>query len=263
MRPAPTLAELQHGFVQDILHDDDAIEACIEGNGLSAAKRIQIYRHIVENTLLEALQTSYPAVTLLVGEGFFSIAADRYMRTYPSLTGNLQDYGEHFSIFLQEMEEAASIAYLADVARLEWARQLSFLAADVLVLNASEIAYRLQYLSDHPMRMRLHPAVQLVTSNHPISDIWHYCMQPTNESLHLDGDGQSVLLWRDGDQVAMQLMDAAATIFLATVLDGKEMQLAFADVRAAGYNDFDLSELLPFLVANKLVIDIQTIGHQP
>jgi len=263
MRTAPSLAELQHDFVQDVLHDDPAIEACIEGNGLAAAKRMQIYRHIVENTLLEALQTSYPAVERLVGEDFFVAAADRYMRRYPSLTGNLQAYGAQFPALLQTMEEAATIAYLPDIARLEWARQLSFLAADAHGLEASDIAYRLQYLGDHPMRMILHPAVQLVASSHPISDIWHYCMQPSNASLHLDGDGQSVLLWRDGAQLAMQVMDTAATIFLASILDGKEMHHAFADVQAEGFHDFDLSELLPFLVTNKLVIDIHPLGDQP
>jgi len=263
MCPAPSLAELQHDFVQHVLHDDAAIEACIEGNGLTAAKRMQIYRHIVENTLLEALQTSYPAVALLVGEDFFTIAADRYMRSYPSRSGNLQDYGAHFSALLQAMEEAANIAYLPDIARLEWARQMCMLAANVHVPKASDIAYRLQYLGDHPMRMILHPTVQLVVSSHPISDIWHYCMHPANASLQLDGDGQAVLLWRDSAQVAMQVMDAAATVFLSAVLAGREMHHAFADVQTEGFNDFDLSELLPFLVANKLVIDIQAIGSQP
>jgi len=263
MRTAPSLAELQQDFVQNILHNDPAIEACVESHGLTAAKRMQIYRYIVENTLLEALQTSYPAVERLVGKDFFAIAADRYMRSYPSHSGNLQDYGAHFSAMLQTMEEAAGIAYLPDIASLEWARQLSFLAPDSHMLEASEIAYRLQYLGDHPMRMLLHPAVQLVVSNHPIADIWHYSMQAPHQPLHLDADGQSVLLWRDGAQLAMQVMDTAATVFLASILDGKEMHHAFADVLAEGYNDFDLSELLPFLVANALVIDIQAIGHQP
>ncbi len=260
MHTAPSLAELQNNFMANVLHGDSAIESHIETNGLPASQRMQIYQHIVENTLTEALQTSYPALRLLVGDDFFDVAADRYMRQYPPISGNLQDYGVQFSELLANMEEAASLAYLPDTARLEWARQLSFLAADAEALEASETVFRLQYLGNSPMQMMLHPSVQLVRSSHPIFDIWHYCMQPSEQPLQLDAAGQSVLLWRDGVQIAMQTMDAPATAFLHAVLDGMEMHHAFGAVQAQGHADFDLSELLPFLVANQLVIDIHAIG---
>jgi len=260
MHTAPSLAELQNDFMHHVLNGDRAIETCVKSNGLPAIQRMQIYRHIVENTLAEALQTSYPAILLLVGEAFFAIAADRYMRRYPPKTGNLQDYGAQFSALLSEMKEATDIAYLPDIARLEWARQLSFLAADVEPMAPSDIACRLQGAGDQPIQMILHPSVKLLISTHPVFDIWHYCMQASEDSLHLDENAQSVLLWRDHARIAMQLMDAPAIVFLAAVLDGMDMQHAFAEVRAQGHVDFDLSELLPFLVANQLIIHIHTIG---
>ncbi len=261
MRTAPSLAELQHEFAANVLHGGHAIETYVQGNGLSAAQRMQIYQHIIENTLAEALQTAYPAVRLLVGDDFFELAADRYMRACPPASGNLQDYGGQFSVFLQTMEEAASLAYLPDIARLEWARQQSLLAADADALEAQETAFRLQYLGNHPMQMSLHPSVQLVRSSHPIFDIWHFCMHPGDQQLQLDAAGQSVLLWRDGEQIAMQLMDAPAAAFLEAVSAGMEMHRAFADVRAQGHADFDLSELLPLLTANRLIIDIHATGE--
>jgi len=263
MQNAPSLAELQNNFVNHVLHRDRAIEACVKSNGLPATQRMQIYRHIVENILLEALQTSYPVVLLLVDEAFFAIAAERYLQCYPPQTGNLQDYGAQFPDLLSEMQEADSIAYLPDVARLEWARQLSFLAADAQPLAPLEIASRLQDVGNQPMQMILHPSVQLLISPHSVFDVWHYCMQASEESLHLDEHGQSVLLWRDDahnhvqqGQIAMQRMDAPASVFLAAVLGGMDMQHAFTEVRTQGHADFDLSELLPFLVANQLITHI-------
>jgi len=261
MQTAPSLAELQHDFLANILHGDHGIESHIKANGLTASQRMQIYQHIVENTLTEALQTSYPAVRLLVGDDFFDLAADRYMRRYPPVSGNLQDYGAQFSDLLAAMEEAASLAYLPDIARLEWARQLSLLAADAQSLEAAETAFRLQYLGNYPMQMVLHPSVHLVRSLHPVFDIWHFCMQPSGQSLQLDTAGQSVLLWRDGAQIAMQAMDAPAATFLTAVLGGMEMHHAFADVQAQGHVGFDLSELLPFLLSNELIIDIHATGE--
>jgi len=256
MQTAPSLAELQSFFMSNVLRGNTGIEPWIVANGLPSTQRMKIYRHIVENTLAEALQTSYPALLLLAGKRFFEMAADRYMRRYPPLTGNLQDYGAQFSTLLDEMKEAASVPYLPDVARLEWARQQSFLAADAEALEASEIAYRLQYLGNSPIRMTLHPGVQLVCSEHPVFDIWRYCMEASSEHLHLDGDGQSVLLWRDGAQVAMQVMGNPASVFVGAILNGMEMHQAFSQVRTGGHAGFDLSDLLPFLVANRLIIDI-------
>jgi len=256
MQIMPSLAELQGLFMSNVLQVDTSIEPLIAANGLSSAKRLQVYRHIVENTLAEALQTSYPAVLLLVGEPFFEMAADRYMRRHPPQTGNLQDYGEQFPALLAAMAEAASVPYLSGVAELEWARQQTLLAASALALEASEIAYRLQYLGNNPIRMVLHPGAQVVCSEYPVFDIWHYCMDAPSEPLHLDGDGQSILLWRQGAQVSMQVIDRPAAVFLAAALDGMEMHQAFARVATEGYSDFDLSNLLPFLVANRLIIDI-------
>jgi len=257
MNQTPSLAELQAQFFNHVMHDDDAVSAWVVDHGLPAAQRMKIYKHIVENTLSEALTTSYPAILALVGADFFAMAADRYFRRYPPESGNLQDYGASFPDFLSAMQEAASLPYLADVARLEWARQQTYLAADAACLNQAGAAQRLQAAGDRPMRLRLHPGVRLIDSTHRIFDIWQYCMAPDSERLQLAGDGQSVLLWRDGSQVAMQLMDAAATAFLQHIEQDMAMHRALELVQLHGYPDFDLSDLLPFLVANHMVADIQ------
>ncbi len=256
MRNAPSLAELQRDFAASVLHGDASIEAAVAGNGLAAAQRMQIYRHIIENTFSEALQTSYPAVRLLVGDDFFDLAALRYLRDYPATSGNLQDYGAHFAAFLAAMPEASSLAYLPDIARLEWARQCSLLAADAEPLSADAVTQRLHTLqqSEAAIALRLHPSLQIIASDYPLFDIWRYCMEPDETPPPaLDRGGQPLLIWRDAAQIAMQPVSAATTLLLRALLDGQSIQTALTTAADA---DFDLTELLPWLVANRLVIDI-------
>jgi len=257
MTTAPSLTELQSAFYARVMHGDEAILPWVVSHGLPATKRMQIYQHIVENTLSEALRTSYPAIVLLVGAAFFDQAADRYMRHNPPQVGNLQTYGAQFPMFLAQMKEAASLPYLADMARLEWARQQAYLAGDAQALGASEVAHQLQQFENKQVYLTLHPSVQCIHSSHRIVDIWHYCMNQDGETLQLEGDGQSVLLWRDGVQVAMQVIDAPAAGFLCKIREGMDMHHALQQ-ETPDQVVVDLSALLPFLIANTMIVSIHT-----
>jgi len=255
MNSAPSLVDLQAAFYQRVLHDDPAILPWVVDGGIAANQRMQVYQHIVENTLFEALHTSYPVIALLVGDRFFHQTADQYMRKYPPQNGNLQAYGAHFSNFLMEMKTALSLPYLPDIARLEWARQQSYLAADGKALVASEVGARLQAVEDGAMHLILHPSVQLLVSDYRIFEIWHYCMEHDAAALDLAEGGQSMLLWRDGSQIVMQVIDAAAAVWIDHILQGMRMDEALAQQDTDG---IDLSALLPFLTANQMIISMET-----
>lgn len=253
---APSVAQLQQAFARCVLFGDAAIAPWIVPAGLAPFRRMQIYRHIVENILADALATSFPAVRALVGAAFFSRAADRYLRDDPPTAGNLQQYGAGFPDFLARMEETEAMPYLADVARLEWARQLSWLADEARPLSQREAAERLRLLDTTPLRLRLHPSVQLVCSDYPVFDIWRYCDDPQGEPPRADAGGQSLLLWREAAQIVMQPITAGDGAFLRRALAGASLQQAWEQTRAAGFSDYDLSALLPLLLSRRLVVDL-------
>lgn len=282
MKQTPSLAELQERFfdsvmLEDDVHEDDShkndshkndsISGWVVDNGLPAMQRMQIYRHIIENILSEALETSYPAIHALVGADFFALAAGRYMRRYPPKTGNLQDYGAQFPVFLADMKEAETLPYLADVAGLEWARQQCYLAADVRSLAEFEVICQLQAVGDAPIRLTLHPSVQFVDSAHRIFDIWRYCMRSDSERsdsvrsdserLQLEGEGQPVCLWRDGTQVAMQVLDAPAGLFLQTIREGMDVQHALDRVHDEHGDYFKFDDFFNFMVRNNMIVNVR------
>ena len=252
MNAAPSLPELQRRFADVLLGQVDVVPSTwIAGNGLDPQARVQIYRNLVLNNHAAALRTAYPAILKLVGEDFFDAAAARYLREYGAASGNLQDYGAAFPEFLTHMPEAAAFAYLPDVARLEWARQESYLSADAEPLNPVTLADIPEDRLTH-LKLALHPSVRLVASRHPIWDIWMFCQQQTPAHLDLSGESQAVLIRRDGHQLAMQPLARGQSGFIATLLAHETFAAALARAVAAD-EDFDVATCVRSLAQTGLI----------
>lgn len=259
MSTAPSLHSLQADFAAWILGREDArLAAWVADNGLAPEARLQIYRNIVFNNLTAALRTDFPVVLKLVGEEFFLGAAARYIRTHPSRSGNLQDYGAAFPGFLAAMPEAAGVPYLADVARLEWARQEAYLAAEAMPASITDFALIAED-ERTALRFDLHPSARLVSSRYPVLDIWMFCQQESPEHLRLSDEAQAVMVWREGVQVAMQVVSAECGRFVASLLAGQLLAAAYQSAVEASPNGFDLTACLHWLFRTGLITGYSTL----
>ena len=259
MNTAPSLLNLQADFARWMLGERGLpLPEVVAGNGLAPAARLQIYQNIIFNNLTAALRTDYPAVLKLVGEDFFESAAARYIREYPSRSGNLQDFGAAFPKCLAAMPEAATLPYLGDVARLEWARQESYLAADAAPLDAAALA-SLPEDQHATLRLVLHPSLRLVESAHPIWDIWMFCQEAAPQRLNLSGEGQALMVWRDTRQLVMQPMAGGQREFVAALLGKKPLAVAHASAVTAE-SQFDLTACLHWLLQTGLITGYSTNG---
>src|SRR6185312_3438621 len=64
---------------------------------------------------------TYPAVEALVGAPFFAYVARAFFQARPPRSPFLTSYGAAFGAFLGSHPQAVAMAYLGEVARLEWA----------------------------------------------------------------------------------------------------------------------------------------------
>lgn len=166
------LRELQLGFAAALLDGDaGSFDRHIRAVGLSGARRLQVYCHNTLLGLTSALEAVYPVVRRLVDEAFFRYAAARYIARHPSRSGNLHEFGEHFPLFLQSFPPTAELAYLPDVARLEWAYHQVFHAARHPLLDFTALA-QIPVERQGELHFQLHPAARLLESVFPISRIW-------------------------------------------------------------------------------------------
>jgi hypothetical protein len=166
------LRELQLGFAAALLDGDVSdFDRHIRGAGLRSARRLRVYRNNAVLSLTGALEAVYPVTRRVVGEGFFRYAAAQYIARHPSRSGDLHEFGEFFATFLEAFAPVAHLAYLPDVARLEWAYHQVFHAAPHSPLEVATLA-QVPAERQGELRFQLHPAARLLESAFPILRIW-------------------------------------------------------------------------------------------
>lgn len=160
----PSLAELQAGMAAAILGGAPAPVGI-------AAERLGVHRATTLGTLTEALADAFPVVAQLVGERFFAQAAARFIPAHPPAAPRLAEYGTSFPDFLAAFAPAQGLAYLPDVARLDWAVHRAYHAADAATLSPEQLA-ALDPAGFGDLRLSPHPSVQLLASRFPVDLIW-------------------------------------------------------------------------------------------
>lgn len=251
------LRQLQLDFSQAIFGELSAgLASSVLAGGLAAEQRLDIYRNNVFTNLREALRAAYPVVECLVGEAFFSYAADWFINHQASASGDIEDYGREFAEFLSHFPAAQGLPYLPDVARLEWACHQSFYAADHALLP-------LEKLADVPpeqfgrLRCRIHPASALLASGYPVHRIWEV-NQPGfegDQGVDLSLGGVRLLILRRHFQIEMHPLGAGEFAMLEKLAASRTVADAYASA-ALAEPDFDLRLFLERHLAGGTVVDL-------
>jgi len=243
----PTLRELQAGFRDALLGGDEhAAAAAVRGDGLGAAARLAVYRHHVFTSLTAALESTYPVVVRLVDARFFRYAADQYIREHPPASPCLSEYGADLGEFLARFEPCLHLAYLPDVARLQWAMNAALHAPDVEPIAPEALRA--------PVTLALHPSVTLLRSPWPLDAIWR-ANQPDAESDAVDLDTGGVLLqvWRADEEVVFRRLSAAGFAFRNAVARSGRLDAA-AEAALAADAAADLPTLIRALLDEEVLV---------
>ena len=250
----PSLRELQQAFAEAVLAPagtppafaitgpagaSDGVEPgriAADAEPADAADRVGIYRNAVFANYRNALRASLPVVLRLVGEPFFHAAVDAFVRAHPSVSGDLNVYGDLFGDFLAGYPHAADLPYLADVARLEWAVDEAQRAADVLPAPDKVLAALAATAPERlpALRLRLDPSCRLIASEYPVLHIWQANQardvdQPRrvdddaaspeedDDRVSLDEGGDLLVVRRGAEGVTLVRIGAGEHAFLAAL----------------------------------------------
>lgn len=221
----PSLAEIQTRFAAAVLDGDGGFLAAVAPGGVPAAERLGVYRNNARHNFRDALRAVYPVVEMLVGGDFFDFTADRYRAARPSTDGDIHRYGSRFGDFLAAFEPAAGLAYLPDMARLEWAMHEVFHAADLEPCRLE----RLAGADPAALAFALRPDCRLLHSPHAVDRLWqlHQPGEPWDEAFDPGGGGGGMLVRREGYAVAVERPRPAEYALLAALAAGAGL--------AAGY----------------------------
>jgi len=217
-----SLSELQQRFAAAILAPEDP--DC----------GIAVYRNTIRSNYRNALGATYKVTRALVGDAFFHAAVDAFVAASPSRAGDLNVYGADFPDFLTAYPYGRELAYLPDVARLEWALDEAARAAD----NDSSPQDLLAALAAVPANVvaaqgfTLAPSCRLLFSPHPVMRIWqaHH-----DESVRVDFDAgpDYLLVRRQGDVPIIERVAHADYAFLSALEKGQDLATALGEALAA------------------------------
>lgn len=255
MNPADREALRQQMLLRALL--GDARPAVVGGwlrapaRGPGVERGLAAYRANAGALAERALAAAYPTLQQLLGVDSFAGLARDFWRRQPPQAGDIALWGGGLADFVADAESLADEAYLADVARLEWAVHAAASAAD------AGPPQDLPLLASHDpaaLWLRLVPGTALLHSPHPVVSIWQahrVCVVGADgaddasrfaavRAAFAAGRGENALVTRQGWQPVVREIDDAESRFTAALLGGQ----ALASALEAGGANFDFAAWL-------------------
>jgi|APFre7841882724_1041349.scaffolds.fasta_scaffold05766_3 hypothetical protein len=235
---------------------DPGLIAAIVDDGFAPAARLSLYRNNSRAMFTGALRRSFPVLERRVGEGYFHRLAAEYREAHPSRSGDLHWIGERFPTWLADRLAGTEYAWLADLARLEWACEEVLVAADpsVPALSIAELG-GLGPETLAGLRFGLHPALRCVSSRFPIWSVWR-ANQPdgSGAAIAAETGAEHVVVTRSDDRPALHLRPQNEVRFIAALAEGRPLlaALEIADLPVG-----DLAAALSWLFQTGLVVAVE------
>ncbi|MCP5159266.1 MAG: putative DNA-binding domain-containing protein [Gammaproteobacteria bacterium] len=240
------LAELQTQMQRMLLSasgSDPALSGLLADPPEQRGRRLAVYRNNVRHALLSVLEAAFPVVRQLIGTECFTATTLTFIAERPPQQPILYAYGHDFTDFLANFRPLAELPWLADVARLEWARNEALFAAEGESLTPDRLAaIPADQLAS--LRISVHPATQWLESAWPIHAIWtaHQSEGDLLETIDLQ-QAERVMIWRRDGVVHQREL----TIGELTLLKAFATQRPLAEAAEAALQrdpTFDLSRAL-------------------
>jgi hypothetical protein len=195
--------------------------------GASPSARFAVYRNNVIVGLVDALVARFPVTLRLVGEDFFRTMAREFARRHPPRDPVLWHYGTQLPAFIAAFAPAASLPWLADIARVEiaWSEAWAAPEAEGLATGALHGMDPERLLG---ARVTLHPATRLLRSAHPAGSLWSAHQGDDEPRAPDPWSAEDLLLTRPAADVQLRRLPPGAHACLAALAAGEPLEAAFA-----------------------------------
>ena len=253
---AKPLRQAQKSFSSALLKPDLPVPEDVMGPTAQkkASKRFGVYRNNVIVSLTESMMAGFPTILALLGEDYFRALARVFISANPPSSPMLVTYGQDFGDFLDRFEPLAELAYLGDVARLEFAWQTAYHAADHASLDPAQ----LQTVSPEQLgalTFTMHPSLHLLRCSHAAYSIWaaHQQEDPAAAMANFVDQPQDILITRPQWDVTVVLMPSGGFEFATALSKGRSLGEA-AEEASQHHDDFDFAQNLGGLIETGALI---------
>ncbi|MEZ8021124.1 DNA-binding domain-containing protein [Vibrio splendidus] len=221
-----SLADVQLEFANALRYQNSGEHCGIVSDHFTDEQRIQIYRNNFVIGLSEVLAATYPLTEMLVGEECFQQMARQHVLSYPSTSGDVSGYGEHFEHTIQAFPAVIEAApYLGEVALYEWQK-------DNLVrcISESHVDQRpLSRLAEVPQEQQgalvfhLRDSITLVNSSYTIIALEHAIYQQQLDGLDINQPEFGVLIRAENSQIESHRLTEESHQLLTELQSGQTL----------------------------------------
>ena len=256
----PDLCEIQQIMRQALLSQERSLlAALIHAPEDVVEARLDIYRNNIFASLTQVLKDCYPVVCRLVDERFFLYLTDAFIRSHLPQQACLSTYGGQFADFLSEFPACCELAYLPDVARLEWLMHLAVHASDTTPLEPNALR---AFAADDTFRLtfQIEPSIGYLASAYPVDRIW-LSNQPGADPdmrVSLNDGGVCLEVRRIEDMVGYRQLKPASFTFRAGLARGQWLGEAAAAAMELDPS-FDVADALAELFTERSVIALSCV----
>lgn len=180
---------------------------------------LRAYQINAQATAQRVLSTTYPTIAAMLGADTLNALALILWQQQAPGSGDLGDWGGALPELLAAHPDLQPWPWLADSARLDWARHLCERSFDAEL--DSDSLQRLGDTAPEHIHLRLKPCVQVLPSNWPIAALWDAHQLPADaqqaaatQALSQAAIG-SVVIWRNPWQVQMLCLTGAQADWMA------------------------------------------------
>ncbi len=148
---------------------------------LSAADRLDIYANMYFFRLHDCLREDFACVAAAIGDDRFHNLVTDYLLRHPSEHPSLRYLGRHLPQFVSGHPLGTEFPWLADLARLEWARVDAFDAPDGRPLTREDLA-RLPQETVGERRIGMVASLALLRLEHDVVRAWNQLKEKPAEA---------------------------------------------------------------------------------
>lgn len=249
MMNKPSLRDIQQAFAASIFGDAGAVSGLLE----TGPQRFNVYRTSVLETYRQTLRSIFPVTSRLVGEQFFSQAATQFSRNSDSTSGDLNDYGDAFPSFLESYRPARDLAYLPDVARLEWRWHEAFHETDSEPFDLAKLA-TVDPAEYGRIVFDVQAGYRSLQSPYPVDRIWQV-NQPQHadpELVHLDIESRWFLIYRFDFEVRIANVSRGMHALTEALAERRQLSDATEDALEME-PDLDIESAVRWLIGEQIV----------
>ena len=222
-------------------------------NPAKAQSRFNIYRNNVVASLSAALADTFPVIVQIVGLDFFNASARTFIRQQSNRSPLLTLIGADFPDFIAAFEHTASMPWLADVARIEFAR-LQALHAPNTIEMSHEV---LQALVQKPLSLPdtgvfFREGLAVLSSPFSAHSIWSAHQDHRDLSKIKVSLAEACLIYREGHRVTTTILSSSQAVFLKALLQADTFGEAQRQARIED-PEFQLSPSFLVLIQARLL----------